>query len=122
MKSSAVRLIRFEDRNLTVAAHDASHAGLHATHEGMRVNFMLGSIINVRRLLCTFVLLFAVAHHQHQEKSEKRSHSLVDIVLGARLDSGGLHPENSLICSLTGQERISTESFPVATSLRDAAK
>ena len=43
--------------------------------------------------------------------------SLVDIMLCAGLNTRGLHTENGLICSNTGQERVRAEALPITSAL-----
>ena len=43
---------------------------------------------------------------------------LIDIMLGAGLNTSGLHTENGLICSDSCQKGIWAEGFPIAPALR----
>lgn len=55
-----VRSVLKAEQRHTVTAHDTSDTSLDTTQEGMRVKFMLSSVIDIRRLLSTLMLLLAV--------------------------------------------------------------
>ena len=51
-----------EEGGRTVTAHDARDPSHDRAHEWMKVDFMLCTVIHVRRLLCPEMLLLAITH------------------------------------------------------------
>jgi hypothetical protein len=87
----------------------------------MSVQLMFGPVVYIRRLLSPVMLLLA-ANALSEGMSEHLwgKDILVDVVLGASLDTTSLHTKDSLVGGLAGQERIGTETFPVTSTLSDA--
>ena len=81
---------------LTVTAHYGGDSGHNGSQEGVSVDLMLSSIIDLGCGLLPGILLL-----------------VVNPVFGTGLDSRLLQSENSLVGSFSGQEGVSAEAFPV---------
>ena len=91
--------------DLVVRAHERGNTSLDRVGEGPKVQLVEGAVVDIGAHGLTVTLLL-----------------IADIVLCASLDSCVLHTFDSVGHCDTSEVRISRETLPVATSLRDLAE
>ena len=90
---------------LVIGTHDTRYACHDTSKKRSSIELMLSTIIDVTTLSHTVKLLF-----------------IVDEVLSLCLNTRALHTKNSLISSLSREERIYAEAFPVSSALGNPPK
>ena len=100
-----------------VRAHERSHTTLDSVLEGPKIEFMHGAIVNVAR-----DSLDRLASRPVDTWIALRLLLVADVMLGAGLDTRGLHPLDRLGEELTSEERVWRETFPSTTSISGTAE